>query len=255
VAHEANSVRRVLDTMEARGSYANLKHLGRGVAPEKGRIRFLWSRSEYAQGEGSTFAGMRVSDTLLTGFAGNFIKVRYTDKKANSKQGAGGVSQFALELGQLLGKADDARRAAARKEVLDAIKAFREDPLSKEGLAAGRTIIVFAEASDDVMVTIGLHTCPWLREKEYKHGTTLLVAYVAGNVRVQLQKAVARNHTYEGVLQVIETYGQLRAKKATEPVKPVEDWIKLQKAGGLKEHIESELKEAASQPAPPAKTD
>ena len=58
---------------------------------------------------------------------------------------------------------------------------------------------------------------PWVLEdkEEYQHGPTLMGAFIAGNTKPQIQKKVAEDHPYEGVVQVIATYQQLRkAEKA-----------------------------------------
>ena len=72
----------------------------------------------------------------------------------------------------------------------------------------------------------------------------LLGAFIAGNVAAQLKEGAAKNHSYEGVLQVIATYTQLRVTKRVDPVKSIDQWIELQKTGGLKAFLEKQIEQA-----------
>ncbi len=122
------------------------------------------------------------------------------------------------------------------ESALRAIKTFQDDPLNKE---AGAEIVRFAQASDAVTITIASKYCPWIeRGKEVKNGHILLCAYIAGNLKAQLEKKVNKDQPYDGVLQVISTYKQLLKTNATEKVDSIEKWIGLQQAGKLKSHIE-----------------
>ncbi len=237
VKSEAASISRILKTMEERGYYKNLRHLGKGIVPKQGQIRFVWNKFEFFQvsQDGVPETKKRTSIAFVTGFAGKFIKIRLTYMKNDAKTGKKVSGQFIKKLVQILTKANN---TLENNKVLVAIKTFKKNPLDDEGDIAMKNIVDFAESSEDITVTIDAKYCPWINEGENKNDHILLAAFIAGNIESQLEKSEQNNCTYDGILQEISTYKYLRKKKAIEQIKSLENWIKLQQSGSLKKYIE-----------------
>ena len=89
VKSEAVYAARVLEIIQERGQYTGLVHLETGVVPQQGYIKFVWDKFRYAQapGKGVLYTGTRISETLLTGFRGKFLKIRLTYKEDNLQEG------------------------------------------------------------------------------------------------------------------------------------------------------------------------
>jgi hypothetical protein len=78
----------------------------------------------------------------------------------------------------------------SKQEVLDAITVMEKNISGPEAPGAAKTIVVFAQLSDDVMVDIGEEELPWLSEKwnlgkdqEQTCQSLLMAAFVAGDVK------------------------------------------------------------------------
>jgi hypothetical protein len=144
---------------------------------------------------------------------------------------------------------EEKSEAPTKDEALKAIKTFVEDPLSKDAEAAAATIVKFTEKSPDVMVVLSEKVTPWLGDGELgKNGRILLTAYIAGNVKAQLDARKSANDSYAGILQVIETYAQLKKADKELNMPEVEKLVELKAKDKLKtfveEALEAEKKEA-----------
>jgi len=119
VKSQSDSVGRELLIMQQRGYYNRVKQLGKGVVGT-GPIRFAWTRFEFFQtpGRGRT-AGMRVSESFVTGFGGKFIKIRLTYKKDNLAEGGKISPRLARDLADLLREAITIRDPKQAKFVIE----------------------------------------------------------------------------------------------------------------------------------------
>lgn len=120
-------------------------------------------------------------------------------------------------------EAADTGKPVSKDEAMKAITLFQTDPVSKEGLAAIRVFMSFADHSDKVRVSVSQATVPWLKDKDASDADTrdiLLGAYVAGNLESQLKSGKSADDVYAGWEQVLTTYAQLlhinSAAKITE---------------------------------------
>lgn len=121
-----------------------------------------------------------------------------------------------------------------------AIVLFRQEPVSERGKGAASLLIHFARESPDVEVTMSSSALPWLVTKRpSEYSSTLLVAYIAGSVRSQLDSGATKNDPVAGAEQVIETYHLLQKTDPTFKMEEVEKLIELKTSGKLKEHIEA----------------
>ena len=147
------------------------------------------------------------------------------------------TSVFVLGVGAVF-----AARGAAPKQtithetVLYAIMTFRVDPLSEDARQAGAVVMRFVEQSHDVVVKISSKTLPFLSNKSLpeKYRATLLAAFVVGNVDSQLLRHQKKDDSYAGLLQLIESYHQMRWKNPKLRISEVEKFIEMQNRGELK---------------------
>jgi hypothetical protein len=130
----------------------------------------------------------------------------------------------------------------SKAEVLNAISVMEKNIASPEVTGAAKTIVVYAQLSDDVMVDIGQEQLPWLSEKwELDHDkeqtcqSLLMAAFVAGNIKSQLKAEKAEDDTYAGWLFTIDTYRRLKARyDFRSPA--IEELSKMQADGKLRDH-------------------
>lgn len=130
----------------------------------------------------------------------------------------------------------------SKAEVLSAIAVMEKSVTGPEAPGAAKTIVVYAQLSDDVMVDIGQEQLPWLSEKwnlpaekERTCQSLLMAAFVAGNVKSQLKAEKAEDDTYAGWIFAIYTYRQLKEHFDFRSA-AIEDLIKMESDGKLREH-------------------
>lgn len=111
-------------------------------------------------------------------------------------------------------------QAPSKHDVLQAISVMEKNVSSPEATEAAKTIVIYAQVSDDVLVDIGPEQLPWLDEdwgldKEREQGckSLLLAAFVAGDVKSQIKNDKAEDDTYSGWIFAIDTYNRLRSKE------------------------------------------
>ena len=101
-----------------------------------------------------------------------------------------------------------------RGKIEEALAQFSKDPLSEESRKAGALIVSYAEASEIVSIVISPETLPMLASEDEvlgeKHGTQMLMAYIAGCVRAQLKNGAV--DSYPGVVEQLKVYKLLRKK-------------------------------------------
>jgi hypothetical protein len=130
----------------------------------------------------------------------------------------------------------------SKQDVLVAISVLEKNIAGPEAAEAAKTVVVFAQESDDVMVDIGPEQLPWVGEhwglekaQEQANQSLLLAAFVAGNVRAQLKAEKAEDDTYSGWVFAIDAYKRLRAR---DPFRSpaIENLRKMEEAGTLQQH-------------------
>ena len=123
----------------------------------------------------------------------------------------------------------------SKQDVLTAISVLEKNITSPEATEAAKTVVIYAQQSDDVMVDIGEDQLPWIGEKwgldrtrEQANQSLLLAAFVAGNIRSQIKNDKVEDDTYSGWIFAIDAYKRLRTKAAfrspaIEALKKMED--------------------------------
>jgi hypothetical protein len=135
-----------------------------------------------------------------------------------------------------------AAAAPSKQEVLGAISVLEKTLSGPEAAEAAKTVVVYAQQSDDVMVDIGPEQLPWVGERwglekarEQNNQSLLLACFVAGNIRSQLKAEKAEDDTYSGWLFAIDAYKRLREKESFRSP-AIENLRKMEEDGTLQQH-------------------
>ncbi len=149
---------------------------------------------------------------------------------------------LAIALAFVLLAASGFSAAPTKHEVLHAIAVIERNATSPEAAEAAKTIVIYAQVSDDVMVDIGPDQLPWLdedwgldKDREQACKSLLLAAFVAGDVKSQIKNDKAEDDTYSGWIFAIDTYNRLRAKE-TFRSDSIDSLAKMKAAGTLLQH-------------------
>jgi hypothetical protein len=142
----------------------------------------------------------------------------------------------------LLGIARAAAEPISRREVLAAIAVLEKDVTSADALKAAETVARFGKESETVLITIGTETMPWVRsdppEPEVPVRAMLMAAYFAGDIKSQLERRRPVDDPYSGWLATITAYRQIRRKQPEMVIPEVEELIKKEQTGTLKQEAE-----------------
>ena len=79
------------------------------------------------------------------------------------------------------------------------------------------------------------------QKENYDERSTLLLAFIVGNVEEQWARRQAKDNSYAGVLQVIATYRQLQKTNPLLRIPEVDQLTDLQKRGELRKYIENAM--------------
>jgi hypothetical protein len=126
--------------------------------------------------------------------------------------------------------------------ILQLISILQRDPISERGVAARSVILEFAEKSDTVLIEVSERAMPWAVDERIPEQARLVLtgAYVAGNVKSQLERKVNANDSMAGWQEVFRAYEVLRKHAGGLRVPGVEELLEESKSGKLKERA-SEL--------------
>jgi hypothetical protein len=121
--------------------------------------------------------------------------------------------------------------------ILQLINILVRDPISERGVAARAVILEFAEKSDAVLIEVSERAMPWAVDERVPEQARLVLtgAYVAGNVKSQLERHVNANDSMAGWKEVFRAYDVLRKHAAGLRVPGVEELLEEDKSGRLQE--------------------
>lgn len=143
--------------------------------------------------------------------------------------------------------------AAIRKH----IEHFLSDPFTDTSETEMDAIAVFANQSKDIEVDISTKVCFWtLSDMDGKAKEILLAAFLAGNVRSQLDTATKQDDSYSGMVQVLRVYRALKQRDPKYKDAGLDKFAGLQAKGELNQHIldlRAEATGKAKGDAPPPK--
>jgi hypothetical protein len=147
-----------------------------------------------------------------------------------------------------------------RDQALHAIAVLERKVDGDDAAEAARTIVTYADLSQDVLVDLGPDEIPWVNEKwglekdqELNCQSILLAAFVAGNVRSQIKRDRTEDDTYAGWLFAIDAYKRLRAKESFKSPS-LDDLSRMEVDGTLAQHAKDvQSKEQQAPPDAPEK--
>jgi hypothetical protein len=142
-----------------------------------------------------------------------------------------------------------ARAAVGSDSLHRLIAGFLAEPI-KNG-PSYRAIIDSAEKSPYVKITISAGVAPWTCEMPRGEmglaiRSLLLGAFIAGNMRAQLDSAVKGDRPVAGVRAALGVYEQVKSRVVDLALPTMERWLELRQAGRL----DSVITEVASHPLP-----
>ncbi len=121
--------------------------------------------------------------------------------------------------------------------ILQLISILERDPMSERGVAARSVILEYAEKSDIVLIEVSERAMPWVKDQRVPEQARLVLtgAYVAGNVKSQLERKVNANDSLAGWKEVFRAYDVLRKHTGGLRVPGVEVLLEEDKNGKLKD--------------------
>ncbi len=122
-----------------------------------------------------------------------------------------------------------------KETVRKAITIFRQTPANQQGSMVRPIILRFAVESPEVQIVVPPLILPWIEggKARSEAKAALLTAYVAGDVRAQLDQRKMKDDPVAGTEQVISTYRQLQKTEPQLKINEVEKLIDLHKQGKL----------------------
>ena len=145
----------------------------------------------------------------------------------------------ALILIALVSRAD--ARAKSTEQPIDketvrkAITIFRQTPANQQGSMVRPIILRFAQESLEVQIAFPPLMLSWIEggKARSEDRAALLTAYVAGDVRAQLDQRKMKDDPVAGIEQVIATYRQLQKTEPQLRINAIEKLIDLHRQGKL----------------------
>ncbi len=137
-----------------------------------------------------------------------------------------------------------------KAEALTLIARYKANPLSQDGQDISKGLVVWITETNDVTITLSAETCPFINEKTSKEdGGALLGAYSIGNAEAQLQSGKVSNHSYEGVLMMLQVYELLKQREPKFRSPSLENYAKQEAQGRLKARMDKITRSAQLQVA------
>jgi hypothetical protein len=124
------------------------------------------------------------------------------------------------------------------QEVRAAIDAIEKDPVAAAKTDHLKTVMTFAEESPDVMIILDREVIPTWGNTTDPHAPLLNAAFVAGNVKSQLDNKKNKDDSYAGLQSLFNAYHAIQASEKDYKVDAIDKLEALDKEGKLKEKVE-----------------
>ena len=124
------------------------------------------------------------------------------------------------------------------QEVRAAIDAIEKDPVAAAKADHIKTVMTFAEESPDVMIMLDRELLPTWADNTDPHAPLLNAAFVAGNVKSQLDRKTNKDDSYAGLQMMFKAYHAIQASEKDYKVEAIDRLEALDKEGKLKEKVE-----------------
>lgn len=143
------------------------------------------------------------------------------------------LTAFSMLPADLLGSPSEAR---VRKNIENLLR----NPMSDSAREAGAQIIEYAGKSSDYHIELKVGYMPWVKDRGLPKGSQmLLAAFVAGNLREQMQKNSSRPEPYAGVKAALEVYEKMKRSDDSFRIAAAEKFLAMERQGALRAHIAS----------------
>jgi hypothetical protein len=129
------------------------------------------------------------------------------------------------------------------------IEQFLADPAAEASSDAASAIAVYVNESKVVDVQISTKVCVWvLSNAEQGTKELLLAAFMAGNVRSQLDTGTKQDDSYSGIVQALRVYRALKAQNPGLKEAGMDKFAAMQAKGELNQYILDLRAEADGKP-------
>ncbi|CAN5410452.1 hypothetical protein BH09PLA1_BH09PLA1_35130 [soil metagenome] len=130
---------------------------------------------------------------------------------------------------------DQKKLTPSKSEVLASIERFMANPGPGEDAIA---INKFAEDSKDCLVSVTPNVLTWMNHQPpYKYAGAFFTAFIAGNIKSQLDSGKVADDSHAGLLSVFKVYDTIRARDKEFKASEIDELIAKEKAGELKAWI------------------
>ena len=138
----------------------------------------------------------------------------------------------------LLSRPASAAAVPTVEEVRAAIAAIETDPLNAEKAGHVKTVMTFAEESPDVLIMLDREILPTWGDKQDPRAPLLSAAFVAGNVKAQLDAKKNKDDSYAGLQTLFKVYHAVQASDKDYKVDAIDKLEALDKEGKLQAKVE-----------------
>ena len=112
--------------------------------------------------------------------------------------------------------------------VVKAINRFFDKPLSEEADGYSSIIVNFADASEDITISIGTDVLPWLEDEGRSDmWLKVMAAYIGGNVAKQIELGEAKDSRGAGLKAQLKMYLKLRETENLPKQATLERWSEM----------------------------
>jgi hypothetical protein len=130
------------------------------------------------------------------------------------------------------------------KEVRAAIDAIERSPLTAQEAGHIGTVMAFAQESPDVIILMDPELTAFAGNQADKHAPLLMSAFIAGNIKGQLNNKKAKDDSYSGLQTVFKVYHVIQASEKEYKNASIDNLEALDKQGKLKAKVEEAQKKA-----------
>lgn len=186
------------------------------------------------------------STLLLTGYKGDYLKIRYTCP-LQLKNSDALFGLFITSLGKHLYDGEKTNVDESLKEIVySSMKTLEENPSDEGSQMAAQALLKFTEDSPDVIVILDervlapIITAFNREDKAQKEKLDILIAsFLGGNAKAQLEKDICTDMPLAGAVSMIKTYKALKKADASMSVPLIEKMIESDGKGELEKYLKS----------------
>jgi len=127
------------------------------------------------------------------------------------------------------------------EKILTIVRAWEQNPITPALHQQIWQVVRFARESPLVQVRVSPVSCPYVKEDDDVCGPVLLAAYLAGNMKAQLETGLPGDQSYEGVLFSLHMYQVLRRERPGYRSPGLDQLAELESRGELRAYLDQKL--------------